>query len=265
MARKPTKKTPEIEGSKAEDSAYERINLAKFLSTKAVFAQFSTWIVGLSPLICHAWSKKAKDEMLFKQIKALKPAKEARDPESEFFASLYEMGEEGEGVFGFPATAVKKCLLSVAHKDKGVPRELVMRSLWINAKYVSVRPALAGAICDLPLVRLWGSEPLMREDMVRIGAGMRKTATLAYRATFRTWGIRITGRYNASVLNEEVIQFLAAEAGVATGIGDWRNEKGGSFGSFKLASIEEAKAWDRFARGAGPLPEIDDGWLQAAE
>src|SRR5258708_34234736 len=61
-------------------------------------------LVGDSPLICHAWSKKAKQEMLDKQMKKAKQAKGAKDPERDYKESLYE---HPEGGFGFPAVAFK--------------------------------------------------------------------------------------------------------------------------------------------------------------
>jgi hypothetical protein len=148
-------------------------SLAAQLSKKTKFSGFKTWIVGDTPIITHAWSEKAKREMLQKQVKATKAGKESSRPAVGFVSSLYEMGD---GVYGFPATGVKNCILSAAHKDKGIARTGVMSALWINAEMVRVRPALAGAVCDMPLIRIHGSAPEMREDMVKIGAGLNKTA-----------------------------------------------------------------------------------------
>jgi len=117
-------------------------SLSATLTRKAIFKGFSVWVIGDTPLITHAWSEKAKREMLQKQVKAPKAGREARDPQADFVNSLYEMGD---GVYGFPATGVKNCILSVAHKDKGIPRTAVMSALWINAEMVRTRPALAGA------------------------------------------------------------------------------------------------------------------------
>ena len=41
-------------------------------------------VVGDSPLITHRWSEKARKEMLDKQMKKAKSAKEAKDPEVDF-------------------------------------------------------------------------------------------------------------------------------------------------------------------------------------
>lgn len=240
----------------------EPINLGALLSKKPIFQAFRLWIVGDTPLIVHAWSKKAKDEMLAKQVGATRGGKEKRDPQQDFVNSLYPMAEDN--TFGFPATGFKNAVLSSAHKDKGVARSAVLSALWINADIVSVRPALAGAVCDMPLIRIWGSEPECREDMTKIGSGLQKVANLAYRAQFRTWAMRISGRFNGSVLTADQLAFLIQEAGLASGLGEWRNERKGVFGSFHLADSAEELQWEEFAAGKGDLP-IAQQYAMAAE
>lgn len=234
--------------------------LSATLTKKATFKAFSVWLIGDTPLITHAWSEKAKREMLQKQVKAPKAGKQPRDPQEDFVNSLYEMGERS---FGFPATGFKNCVLSVAHKDKGIPRSDVQKALWINAEMVRTRPALAGAICDMPLIRIHGSKPEMREDMVKIGSGLNKTANLAYRAQFTIWACRITGRFNADILNIEQLAFLIDEAGISCGLGEWRNERKGMFGAFHRATAEEEAEWEAYLTG-GPLP-VPMNYQQAAE
>lgn len=237
------------------------VNLGRLLSTKTPFQKFNLWIVGDTPLIVHAWSEKAKREMLQKQVKAVKSGKDARDPEADFISSLYEMGD---GSFGFPATGVKNAILSSAHKDKGIPRSAVMQALWIDADMVRTRPALAGAVCDMPLIRIYSGKPEMREDMVKIGAGLQKTANLAYRGQFTFWAMRITGSFNPAVITADSLAFLIQEAGVSSGLGEWRNERKGVFGSFHLASEEEEKQWEAFAQGKGELPVPENYKVTAA-
>jgi hypothetical protein len=244
----------------------EVLDLAKMMSTEVAYQHFKFWLVGETPLIVHAWSEKAKREMLSKQVKGSKPGKEARDPHEDFVNSLYEMGEiDGEKAYGFPVTGIKNAILSSAHKDKGVPRSTVQSALYLSAQLVRVRPALAGAVCDMPLVRVYGSDPEMREDMVRIGAGLNKTANLAYRGQFTQWAVRINGKFNPAVLSAQQLYFLVSEAGTGIGIGEWRNEKKGMFGSFRMANLAEAAAWEKFAAGKGPMPKRDEELIQAAE
>lgn len=243
-----TAKPPQVEITS------ERVDLGSLLSeNKAPTQSFGLWIVGDTPLICHAWSQKAKLEMLKGQSGATQTAKDKRNPEEDFLNSLYEMSE---GVYGFPVTAIKRAVLSCAHKDRGIPRTEVMQALWLDAEIVQTRAALQGARCDMPLVRIYGSKPEMREDMVRIGAGLRKTANLAYRAQFTTWAIKITGEANPNQVPMHAASFLFKQAGSGIGVGDWRNEKGGWFGSFHVANTaEEIIAWNKFAAGKGPLPK----------
>jgi hypothetical protein len=237
-----------------------RIDLASLLSSATTFMVFDIWIIGLSPLIVHAWSHKAKLEMLTKQVKAVKGAGRAqRNPDQDFIDSLYEMPPDhlGRKTYGFPATGLKKSILAVAHKDKGLARSAVQSSLWINAEMVRVKTAFVGAICDLPLVRVYGPDPVMREDMVKIGSGLNKTASLAYRGQFSTWAINLKGRFNTANMSGNNLAFLIEEAGLACGLGEWRNEKSGVFGGFVMANAEQEAAWNAYAAGKGPLPVSD--------
>jgi hypothetical protein len=255
-AEKPTKKAKKAGVLAVAEQKIEP-EIAEKVSTKLPeqeIRKFKFWLVGQTPLITHAWSEKAKRDMLDKQQKTASAGKDARDPEADFLNSLYEMSP---GLYGFPATAVKKCLLSAAHKDKGAPRTVVQGALWLNAELVRTRPALAGAVCDMPLIRIYGAKPEMREDMVRIGAGLKKTASLAYRAQFFPWAIRVVGKLNVKSCPLPWLPFLARESGMSTGIGDWRTEKSGMFGAFHPATVKEQEEWEAYAAGRGPLPTVE--------
>ena len=225
------------------------ISLRTLLEGKVTFQRFDVWIIGDTPLITHSWSEKARLDMLRKQVKAVEPSgRKARDPEEDFRNSLYEINKD---IYAFPTTAAKLALMTAAHQDKGM---------------FKVRPALAGAVCDMPLTRIYGAKPVMREDMVRVGSGMQRTSTLAYRAQFFPWAARITGRFNPTQVPAEALAFLFDEAGRACGLCDWRNEKRGVFGAFHLGQEQEELEWKRFARGEGQMPiPTSAAMLEAAE
>jgi hypothetical protein len=219
--------------------------------TPANWKRFRIWLIGDTPLICHAWSEKAKKEMLKKQKKTTRGGREERNPHGDFISSLYDMGN---GMYGFPVTAVKKSILSVSHKDKGVAKTLSQASIKFDSQMTRVQTAFEKAICTLPLIPIVAGEPEMREDMVRVGAGLNKTATLAYRAQFENWALLVQGKFNADAFPIETLLFLLRDAGVMCGVGDWRTEKSGEFGAFHLATEEEGESWMKFVRGKGPLP-----------
>jgi hypothetical protein len=173
-------------------------------------------VVGDSPLICHAWSHKAKEQMLAKQMKKAKPAKEAKDPEQDYRDSLYL---HPDGGYGFPAVAFKSAAVDACSHVAGVTK-------------VEARGAFH-IIGDL--IQIFG-EPSPREDMVRIAMG---TADIRYRGEFREWHAVLDLRFNANVLSPEQIVNLFNTGGFAIGVGEWRPQRDGSFGMFHVASPDE--------------------------
>lgn len=173
-------------------------------------------IKALSPMIQHKWSEKAKEMMRLKHAGKKTKAREVRDPEQECFDATYAT-EDGE--FGIPVDALKAALIGAAHKDIGVEKTLVRKSLFIH--------------CDdgNRVLAIESDAPNMREDCVRVGAG---SADLRYRPEFRKWATVVTITYDSSMLTPEDIINLINRAGFGVGIGEWRPEKGGEFGRFEV-------------------------------
>ena len=166
---------------------------------------------GDSPLICHAWSEKAKREMLDKQMKKAKQAKEAKDPQADYEQSLYKAPGGG---FGFPAVAFKNAAVDACSSIAGVTKVEARGAFHIVGDMVKI-----------------DGTPTPREDMVRVGMG---TADIRYRGEFREWSAEITLRYNANVLSPEQVLNLFNTAGFAVGVGEWRPQRDGSFGMFHV-------------------------------
>ncbi len=180
----------------------------------APIIEFTTFrLEGVSPLICHQWSEKAKRAMLDKQQKRASVGKEAKDPEKDFRDSLYEMSD-GDG-YGFPAIAFKA--------------SMVRAGTYLDLKMTFLRGAFH---IDGELIRIEG-EPTMREDMVRVGMG---TADIRYRGQFMPWAVNLPVRYNARAISLEQVANLIVTAGFSVGVGEWRPERDGSYGLWELAS-----------------------------
>ena len=176
-------------------------------------------IIGVTPLICHRFSEKAKKQMRDKKAGIKTKVREKCDPEAEFEAARYVMSN---GSDGFPATGFKNAILEVAHKDVGVPKTLIRKSLFIVAdEYVD----------GIPIVKIISDKPVMREDVVRVGTG---SADLRYRPEFASWSAVLTIEYDEENLTPDVIVSLIQRAGFGVGVGDWRPERDGEFGRFKL-------------------------------
>jgi hypothetical protein len=168
---------------------------------------------GVSPLICHAWSSKAKKEMLDKQMGVATSGKEPKNPEQDFRDSLYP---HPDGGYGFPAVAFKNAAVTACTSlgKSAITKVAARQAFHVNGE----------------MVRIVG-EPTMREDMVRIGMG---TADIRFRGEFKTWECELEVRYNARVLTDEQVVNLFNVAGFAVGIGEWRPERDGQFGLFEV-------------------------------
>jgi hypothetical protein len=190
-------------------------------------------LVGDSPLIVHAWSAKAKREMLDKQMKKAKGAKAAKDPKADFEESMYRLADGG---YGFPSVAFKAAAITAATSVAGITKISVRQAFHVIGDDVDVEGAFPGSMSRLNLARIEG-EPHIREDMVRVGMG---TADLRYRAEFSQWRARILVRFNANVLSEAQILNLLNVGGFAVGVGEWRPERDGAHGMFHVATEKEA-------------------------
>jgi len=192
-------------------------------------------VIGDSPLIVHAWSAKAKKEMLSKQMKTARGSKEAKNPRADFESAMYYLADGG---YGFPSVAFKAAAVTAGTSVAGVTKIAARQAFHVLGEDVDVKGAFEGSSTRLNLVRIEGAPPTMREDMVRVGMG---TADLRYRPEFTTWFARLLVRYNANVLSESQILNLLNTAGFAVGVGEWRAEKDGQSGMFHVAAEGEVE------------------------
>lgn len=177
--------------------------------------QVTFTLIGDSPLIVHAWSEKAKRQMLDKQMKKATKAKEAKDPEADYKACFYRTET---GAYGFPAIGVKAAMISACR--------------FADMKMTAARGAFH---IDCEMLEVIG-DPRPREDMVRVGMG---TADIRYRPEFPVWRIPVTLKINASVISAEQVANLLNIAGFGVGIGEWRPERNGQYGRFHVAAEDE--------------------------
>lgn len=185
------------------------------------------WIRGTSPLIQHKWSDKAKRLIEEKQSGKKTKAREARDPDGEAMDATY-LTEDGK--FGVPAMAIKCAMISAAHKDIGIEKTLVRKAVFFR---VSDSDMVLPMEC---------AEPVVREDMVRVGQG---SADIRYRPMFDKWRVRVEVEVDADLLKVDDVVNLVNRAGFGVGIGEWRPEKGGEYGRFELDTSESVETMSK--------------------
>jgi hypothetical protein len=181
-------------------------------------AKMTFGIRGTSPIIMHQWSEKAKSMMRDKQQAGKKTReRELRKPTDEAEAATYRT-ESGD--VGIPAMAFKSSILTAAHKDIGIEKTLVRKALFLICKDPGL--VIAFSECD---------EPIVREDMVRVGMG---AADLRYRPEFRNWKCVVELEIDAELLQAGDVLALIGRAGFGVGLCEWRPEKGGEFGRYEV-------------------------------
>lgn len=174
-------------------------------------------ILGTSPLIVHRFSEKAKRQML-DNMQGRKSPKEAKDPDAEYEAAFYRMKDGG---YGFPVIAFKAATVGGCRFYSGVTMTALKQFVFFRGEVGEDGQQMA---------RIDG-EPHMREDVVRVGRG---GTDLRYRPEFTEWSTSIEVTYATSAITRGSVLSLIDAGGMGVGVGEWRPEKDGDFGTFRI-------------------------------
>lgn len=188
-------------------------------------------IVGTMPLIVHNFSEKSKRQMLDTQ-QGRKKVKEVRDPQAEYEAAFYRT-KDG---YGFPVTAFKAATIGAARfYSKDVSMTSLRQFLFMHGELSDADPQA--------LVPIYG-EPRMREDVVRLG-GPSRSADLRYRPEFPEWSTTLVVTFVTSSLSRESVLSLVDAGGLGIGVGEWRPEKRGEFGTYRIDPTRPVEVIER--------------------
>jgi hypothetical protein len=148
-----------------------------------------------------------------------KTLKEPKDPVADYEGAFYLTTAEE---YGFPATAFKQATVGGARfYGSSVTMTSIKASLFVRGVIGSD---------GMPLVVLDG-KPWMREDVVRVGRG---GTDLRYRPQFDEWSTSLDLTYVKSMVTRASVLSLIDAGGMGIGVGEWRPEKGGDFGTYRV-------------------------------
>lgn len=181
--------------------------------------------VGDSPLIMNRFNAKAWHELLFPsktKNRAERDQSMKHDPLGEFRGAVYR------------------------NRDPKMPT-------LIHVPVGSFHAAMASAALDLPGTTKARIERLTRVLDVQINlygvpqifcamvrnSDISRTPDVRTRPIFPQWACKVRMKYAKSILTERTISNLFGAAGMIIGIGDWRGEKGGSFGSWRTVQEDD--------------------------
>lgn len=199
-----------------------------------LFEVFEIPIKSVTPLLMHKVSKRTLDKIEERQKGAGGTTKkrELRDPFREAWESAYHATQEQEDTIGhkegnvylFPIMAFKRACIEVAKDMKATKKfsgEFVKRNMQFYGDH------------DINFAKIKSDPPIVQRDYVKLG-GATKVIDLRYRMRFDNWSAKIKIKVIKGVVSQDEIMEIINAAGQNVGIGDWRVNKCGVYGSFEI-------------------------------
>lgn len=194
-------------------------------------------ILGTSPLIMNRMSQKVWFELLApkgRKSTAEKASSLKHDPLAEFRSAPYIIQDsKSAALLGVMSSGFKKAMGTAALRSPGVKKTEINQLVYVEGEFAQV--------FGIPKVFM----------AITRSADMNKTPDVRTRAILPEWACKLSITFVSPALRETSIANLLSSAGVVSGIGDWRQEKGsGSFGSFALVAHDD-KDFNRILKTQG--------------
>jgi len=166
-------------------------------------------IRGMTPLITNKIPDWLADDMEAKAAGS-QPEQRHRTPQDQFEEAIYR---NANGEPCVPASAIKKALVEAGGR-------------FTDMKMTELRGIINIRADLLPIL---GPPPTLRRDYGRNRQGM---IVVLYRPCWEEWALEVPIAYNASCMKLPQVVMLFQLAGFGCGIGCWRPDNNGTFGTF---------------------------------
>lgn len=220
----------------------KKVELAEVEIMEIHTKQVTFNIVGISPMIMHRFDQKAWRELLLPappMNRAEKAMNLKHDPVSEFRGALYMCRDKNAPTaIHVPGGSFHNALGQAAIDIPGAAKSEIKRLTTVVDE----------------TVHLYGL-PLLGCHMVR-NSGINGAPDVRTRPIFREWACQITFKFIADLVKEKQLAALMGAAGHIIGIGDWRGQKGGPFGRFRLCA-ENDPEFVRILKHQGRVAQLD--------
>lgn len=175
-------------------------------------------IAGTSSLIQNCFAQKSVEQMLRKHM-GLSVQREAKKPREVLEAATIRNVNDRVCI---PPTAFKKAMLTASTQVKGLKKTHLRTLLFVEGK-------------GIPIMY---ESMVPRMDITRT-SGMSRTPDVRFRPEFTNWKARMVIQFGDTLNFQTVIDLLQRAGQV--GVGEWRPEKDGTFGTFRVERPIESK------------------------
>ena len=185
-------------------------------------------ILGTTPLIHNRMSQKVWRELLApkgRKTAAEKASQMKHDPITEYQDSPYRIDDpKAPTAIGLLASMFKESMKSAALDLPGAKKAVIGRLVYVEGETIPV----------------WGIPQLFMS--VTRSADINRTPDVRTRAICPEWATVVRMKYVQPILRDQAIINLMAAAGLQSGVGDWRQQKGsGNYGCFEIVSENDPR------------------------
>lgn len=186
-------------------------------------------IVGTSPLLQNRFTEAAEKASGSSTRRVVTTQQLPRDRAAE------RTYKTTDGKYYHPGTAIARAL-----RESGANHK--MRGSRKSIKFI-VPSAVLVMDDAITLNEANGKKPLkdFEVDARPVVIPATKGRIMCHRPRWDAWSASFTLRVNDELLGVDMVQKLLTDAGEQLGIGDFRPEKGGPFGTFRVTKFEEKK------------------------
>lgn len=183
-------------------------------------------IIGVTPLLIHRFSEDAEQAKATRRMEV-----KQRDPREEATKNAYIAKD---GTYYFNAFSIPGAMGNAGanHKARGTRKSLrfvVPAAVRPLSEAITIRNGNGGIAKDFEV------------DSRPVTIPATKGRVMRHRPRFDQWSAHFELSLDDNLLSVEMAHQLLTEAGQSIGIGDFRPEKRGPFGTFRITKFDEAK------------------------
>jgi hypothetical protein len=196
-----------------------KANAGTIVIEQPKFGSVTLEVEGTNGIIQNCFGQKAIEEMLRKHM-GISTQREKKKPRELLEAAKIK---NINGVICVPTAAFKKAMLTASTQIKGMKKTQLRIQLMPYGKAIPITY----------------EEEIPRMDMVRLN-GIGRPPDVRFRPMFEGWKARISIQFAEALSVQSVVDLLNRAGSV--GVGEWRPERDGVFGTFRVVRHISSKA-----------------------